>query len=84
MLDVGTRHYNNGATETVPYNTKILDTGGYTADNLEVILGPLDGTGQPAGGYDGATDFAVMDGTEPTTITFDQYATIDFSTFLRI
>lgn len=85
MLDVGTRHWNNANTATVPYNTKILSSGGFTADNLEVILGPLDGVGgQPAGGYDGATDFALMDGTEPGILNFDQYATIDFSTFLRV
>lgn len=84
MLDVGYRHYNNGATSVVPYNAKILASGGYTTDNLENILGNLDGAGQPAGGYDGATDFAVIDGTEPAIVYFDQYATINFETFLRI
>jgi hypothetical protein len=85
MLDVGTRHYNNAGTATVAYNTKILSSGGFTADNLEVILGPLDGVGgEPAGGYDGATDFALMDGTEPGLLFFDQYATATFSSFLRI
>jgi hypothetical protein len=84
MLDVGTRHLDQAGTATVPYNAKILDTGGYTADNLEVILGPLDGAGEPAGGFDGATDFAVMDGTEPAILEFDIYPQVDFATFLRI
>ena len=84
MLDMGTRHNNAGGTATVPYNAKILASGGYTGDNLELILGPLNGSGNPAGGFDGATDFAVMDGTEPAILQFDQYASVDFSTFLRV
>lgn len=82
VLDVGTRHNNSAGTATVPYNAKILASGGYTADNLEVILGPLDGSGDPAGGF-ASGDFADMDGTEPATLNFDIYPTVDFSTFLR-
>lgn len=84
MLDYGTQHYNAAGTAMVPYQRKILASGGYTADNLEVVSGPLDGTGDPAGGFDGATDFAVINATDPAILNFDQYATIDFSTFLRI
>lgn len=84
ILDQGTQHYRNGATGTVQYQRKILLSGGYTADNLDVVLGPLNGIGQPVGGFDGATDFAVMDGEPAEFLYFDQYATIDFSTFLRI
>jgi hypothetical protein len=83
MLDVGNRHLNAAGTATVPYNAKILASGGYTADNLEVILGNLDGAGEPAGGFDGATDFAVLDGTEPAILYFDQYASPSHNTFLR-
>jgi hypothetical protein len=84
VLDVGTRHNNAAGTSTVAYNAKILTSGGYTADNLEVIAGPLDGAGDPAGGFDGATDFAVLDGTEPAVLNFDIYPTATFSSFLRV
>lgn len=85
ILDQGTQHWNQANTAMVAYQRKILTSGGYTADNLELILGPLDGVGgQPAGGYDAATDFAKMDGTPAEFLFFDQYATVDFSTFLRI
>lgn len=74
-IDKGTAYKKNG--KTISYITRLNE------DSCEVggvIVGGLDGSGEPAGGFD-SCGFPV-DGT-PAKLEFDQFPVLEFKDFLR-